>query len=347
MKAVAAKAGVSVSTVCRALGHDQQIPAETRERIQKIATALGYRPDPLLSAFAKRRRGHTEGSEITTIAYVTNFPAADEWMQNPFYRQLFEGASARAASNGYRVEHFWMREPGMTGERFSRILQNRGIGALCIAPTPAVRSRLSLEWDRFSCVAIGYSLLRPDLNRTTPHHFHAILVAVRRLARLGYRRIGLCLFSVTSRRVDDLWLAGALLTEQYHPEVSLSAFIFDDETLGNLCTWTATKRVEVILSDNQIVARELRRHGLRIPGDIDYATLNWTKSEPEIAGINQRPDQIGASAIDLVIAQLRRGERGVPASPTTTMVEGEWVNGPSLLKKPVTLRHASAVDQTE
>jgi hypothetical protein len=52
--------------------------------------------------------------------------------------------------------------------------------------------------------------------------------------------------------------------------------------------------------------------------------------EPEIAGIDQRPESIGSAAIDLLIAQVRRGERGIPGIPVTSMVEGLWVNGPSV-----------------
>ena len=333
MKEVAAAAGVSAATVSRALGMDPQIPESTRTRIQKTATRLGYRPDPLLSAFAQQRRGRSPRSEITTLAYVTNFQTSDEWTRNPFYQPLFKGASDQALRNGYKLEHFWLREPGMTGERLSRILHNRGIAGLFVAPTPAARSRLSLDWARFSCVTIGYSLLRPDLHRTTPHHFHAILTASRKLWRLGYTRIGLCLFAGTSQRVDDLWLAGALLTQKHNPAAPLKVFLFDDTTRARIPDWARDERLQVVVSDNPQALEELRRAGVRAPGDIDFATLNWVKNEPEIAGINQRPAAIGAAAIDLIIAQIRRGERGIPEMPVTSMVEGIWVDGPSLTKK--------------
>ncbi|MDF3055921.1 MAG: LacI family transcriptional regulator [Rariglobus sp.] len=335
MKEVAAEAKVSPSTVCRALGTDPQIPEATRKRIRKVATALGYRPDPLISALSRRRRGAASGVEITTLAYVTNFETADEWMRHPFYGPVFDGAKAQALRNGYRMEHFWMREPGMTGERLSRILYNRGIGGVCIAPTPTDRGRLDLDWTRFSCVTIGYSLLHPVLHRTTPHHFHAILVASRKLWRRGYTRIGLCLYVSTSPRVDDLWLSGALLTQHHNPQAPLKVFLFNDDTRANIPTWALSENLEVVVSDNVQALHELQRAGIRAPGDVDYATLNWTKAEPEIAGINQRPNSIGSAAVDLLIAQLRRGERGVPEIPVTSMIEGVWVNGPSLLRESV------------
>jgi DNA-binding LacI/PurR family transcriptional regulator len=330
MKEVAAAAGVSAATVSRALGLDPQIPVATRTRIQKLATKLGYVPDPLLSAFARRRRGKSSGSEVTTLAYVTNFPTADEWRANPFYAPMFQGASGHAARNGYKLEHFWLGEPGMTGERLSRILYSRGIVGLIVAPTPVARSRLTLDWSRFSCVTIAYSLLRPDLHRVTPHHFHSLLNADRKLRRLGYTRIGFCIYEGTSGRVDDLWLAAALLTQRRHPESPLKVFLFTDDTRHRVPEWARSEQLEVLVSDNPQALAQLRSAGIRSPGEIDFATLNWVKTEPEIAGINQRPAAIGAAAVDLVVAQIRRGERGIPEIPVTSMVEGAWVNGPSL-----------------
>jgi DNA-binding LacI/PurR family transcriptional regulator len=332
MKEVADRAGVAASTVCRALSSNPQIPAATRDRIRRIAEEMGYKPDPLLSAFASRRRGKVQGSEITTIAYATNFSKAQEWKNNPFYRRLFDGARQRANQLGYNLEHFWLREPGMTGRRLSRILYSRGISALCIPPTPQVRGHLSLDWGRFSCVTVGYSLLRPNLHRTTPHHFHGILLAVRELRRLGYRRIGFCIFAGTSKRVDDLWLAGMLLCQQNLPQMRLPFFLFDDRTLRQIPAWCRKEKLEVVIGGEPVILAELQRAGM-YGKEVDYATVNWVSDEPDIAGIDQRPDQIAAAAIDLVIAQVQRGERGIPAVPITTMVEGQWVDGKSLRRR--------------
>ncbi|MFH1498995.1 MAG: LacI family DNA-binding transcriptional regulator, partial [Verrucomicrobiota bacterium] len=332
LKDVAAKAGVTASTVCRALNMDPRVSLATRKRIKKIATELGYRPDPLLSALARQRRGHLTESDIKTIAYITNFPTQDEWRQHTFYGPLFRGAQIQATRNGYKLEHFWLGAPGMTPARLGDILFNRGIAAVCIAPTPAVRSHLEFPWERFSCATIGYSLQTPDLHRTAPHHFHGIVTATRRLHELGYRRIGLSFFVGSSRRVDDLWLAGAYLADKNHPELTLKVLLFENDTLAEAARWARDERLDIILSDNLDVLRQLRAHDVRIPGDIGYATLNWTPAEPEIAGINQRPGDVGAAATDLIIAQIRRGERGVPRLPRTTLVECDWVNGASARK---------------
>ena len=328
MEEVAARAGVSTSTVCRALSNNPQISAATRERIRSLAEEMGYRPDPLLSAFASRNRTKTKTSDITTIAYITNFPTADEWRQNTFYRDAYQGAADRADELGYKLEHFWLKEPGMTAQRLSKVLYNRGISAICIAPMPQVRGHLSLDWARFSCITIGYSMMRPALNRTTPHHYHGIIEAIRELKRLGYQRIGFCLFKGTGRRVDDLWVSGWLLCQTLFTDMHLPYFLFEDQTKTGIASWSKRENLQVVLGGEPVVLEELRAHG-RFPEALAYASLNWAAHEPEIAGIDQRPSAIGIAAIDTVVSQLQRGERGVPGYAMTAMIEGRWKAGAS------------------
>jgi hypothetical protein len=345
MADVAARAGVSASTVCRALKGDPQIPAETRERVRAVAASMGYAPDPLLSAFASRKRGRTAGTDVTTIAFVTKFSSRMGWRQNPYYRRLFDGAQARARQLGYDLENFWLGEPGMTGERMSSILYHRGISAVFIAPLPRARSHISLAWDKFSCITVGYSLLRPNLHRVSAHNFHGILTCVRELRRLGYKRIGFCVFKDTSQRVDDIWLAGFLLCQRLYADTTLSYLVVDDASAPGIPAWCRKEKVEVLIGAEAGILT-IVRHAKVFPGHFDYAAGSWNDEEPEIAGLDQLPDQIGATAVDLVIGQLQRGERGVPTMASTTMVEGIWRPGESVRwahKSPAPLRKAQSI----
>jgi hypothetical protein len=55
-------------------------------------------------------------------------------------------------------------------------------------------------------------------------------------------------------------------------------------------------------------------------------TMNWPDGAAD-AGIDQRGEQIGAAAVDLLAGMFTRGERGAPAVSSTTMVEGLWMAG--------------------
>ena len=219
-----------------------------------------------------------------------------------------------------------MRQPGMTAARFGDILHSRGISGVCVAPTPVVR-HLDLAWSRFCCVTIGYSLLRPVLHRTAPHHFQAVLDATRRLWGRGHTRIGLCLHAATSPCVNDLWLAGALLTRRHNPGAPLEVFLYDDATLSDVPAWIAKERLQAVLSDDPRVLRPSSAVLEPDSAPVDHVTLNWIQAESGGPGINQRPDAVGAAAIDQLLGLLQRGEFGVPRIPVTSMVDGEWVEG--------------------
>ncbi len=239
---------------------------------------------------------------------------------------------------GYKLEHFWLGEKDMTAARLSTILYSRGILGLFVAPIQEVHQHIDMDWSLFSSITVGYSFLQPNLHRTAPHHFHGIKEALRQLYLLGYRRVGLCLFSETSRRVEELWFSGALVAANNRMEIAdglisnlvVKHFFFNDDTLGSVSQWCQKNQLEVVISDNLDVKHALEKAGVSVPGDVDFATLNWLSDAPEIAGIDQRPAQIGSAAMDMMIGAIQRGERGVPDVPQTVMVEGQWKPGASL-----------------
>ncbi len=59
--------------------------------------------------------------------------------------------------------------------------------------------------------------------------------------------------------------------------------------------------------------------------------------EENVSGMDQLFEKIGSHAIDALVAQIHRNERGLPENPTVTMVEGRWVDSwgyyPLRLKK--------------
>ena len=137
IKDVAAKAGVAVSTVSYALRKHPSIPPATCQRIQDVATMLGYQPDPQISALMAhigRGRAIQSSGRIALI-----------WMQgrrtltrtDDFFVQMREGAEARARLRGYQLEEFWPAEDRLTGGRLSTILRARGISSVIFSPARA------------------------------------------------------------------------------------------------------------------------------------------------------------------------------------------------------------------
>ena len=316
---VADQAGVSKSTVSRALKNHPRISKETCERIQALVKTLKYRPDPLIATWVKRRWDR-KGRGLETIAWLTAFPVKEDWKVSPFTREAFRGAEARAMERGYSLAHFWLRAPGMTAKRMSHILTSRGIRGVCIAPLPKGRSHLSLKWEDFSCATIGYSLSRPELHRASPHQLQGIEVALRALRHAGYRRIGVCIAQQVNLKVNFHWMAGVLLFQAQHGDTQIPLLLSASETNPKeFIRWFKQHRPEVLLGSNEFVKRWIDQVGLSVP----VALLAWYENAA-LPGVDQRAADVGEAAVDLIISQLQSNETGVPRVPRVVMVQGEW-----------------------
>lgn len=89
---IAAKAGVSVSTASRALNNNPRISQATRERIQALAAAEGYRPN-------YNAKSLTNG-EANAVGVI--FPTTERTLpENPFYIELLRGINTQLLQRHY------------------------------------------------------------------------------------------------------------------------------------------------------------------------------------------------------------------------------------------------------
>lgn len=335
---IAAEAGVSRAAVSMALRNHPRIPPETRQRIQLIATRLGWKPNPLLAEAMSAIRAGQPPADRVTLAWLTAHPRRDAWRRTPFFRRCFEGAEARAAGAGYRLEHFWLGDADGSASRLGDILLARGITGVVISPLPAPTS-FALPWDRLSAVAVAYTLTAPRLHRAADNHYHSARLAVRHLRAAGRRRIALAISADYDRRVNGLWTAGYL--QQMHAAGTADhALLYLPEELREtaLLAWVRGARPDAIIGTDPRIPQWLRRAGLRLPADVAYADLDLPAPDGDLAGIYQDAPGIGACAIDLLAGQLLRHERGLPDTPKISMIESRWADGATAPATPPAVR---------
>ena len=325
---IAKRAGVSVMTVSRALRKQSNISPKTQKKIQVIADQLGYRPNPLVSALMTYRRAAKPVQSHVSLGFITNFPTRDGWKVSQLYQEFFDGVAESADRHGYRVETFWLREPGVTSERLTQILLTRCIHGLVIAPLADAHGELNLDWRLFSAVTFGYSLTRPMLHRAVNHQFRSMRLAVRELRKLGYKRLGLALPASLNERVDRRWVAG-FLVEGLDAGPSVPMFVPNDDEwkFESFRAWFEKLQPDVIISHEVMVLDWLQRVGARVPADVGFALLNCPDRSGKFAGIYQNGSVVGSVAVDFLIGMIQRNERGVPELPHSILVEGTWVEG--------------------
>ena len=332
---VAARVGMSHTAVSLALRHDPRIPLATRRRVEAVARSLGYRTDAVVATLMARLRTLRAHPVQATLGFLTAWPTRDGWRQASNHRRFFAGVQRRARELGYAVDELWLREPGMTSGRMTRLLLARGIRGLIVHSLPAAGGSLELDWKHFAGVTKGLTVTHPPLHRVVSSHYEDMILVLRELARRRYRRVGLVLSEALSVRVDRAWLAAFLLQQNETPAADrVPALITrtDDEE-AHFDEWFAAHRPDVILFSDQPVAAWVKRLKLRVPADVGLVHLDWSRDVAPLAGLDSDPEAIGAAATDLLVGQLHANEFGVPKHEKIVAVRGCWVSGATVRRR--------------
>ena len=330
LRTIAARAGVSAMTVSRVLRKDPHVSTATRAKVQSIADGCDYRPNPLVSALMNHRRSGKPAKYDLKLGFITAFNTRNQWREMRLYREFFAGAAASAIRQGYQLEEFWLREPGMTPRRLSQILLTRNIHGLLVAPLPAPQGSVDLEWRDFSAVSFGYSLACPDLHRVCNHQFRSMRLLCQKLSEMGYRKPGLALSQSLDDRVLHQWLGGFMvLAQNSSPNHRVPLFVVPDDKWNRqrFLAWLHRQQPDVVIGHQEELLEWMRQAGIEVPQQIGFVHLDCPAPDGPISGIYQNGTEIGIAAADALVAMLHRNERGVPQYPRTLLIEGSWVKG--------------------
>ncbi|HEX2854076.1 MAG TPA: LacI family DNA-binding transcriptional regulator [Opitutaceae bacterium] len=332
---VADRARVHRSTVALALRDHPRIPPGTREKIKAIAEKLDYRINPFVAALMQSRR-RSRAVRHATLAFVTNYPTRFGWRPQHHDRpDFFPGAVARAKEFGFKLEHFWLAEPGMTPARFSDILVTRGVHGLIIGRMPPGQHTLDLSWETFSSVALGMTLRTPRLHHVTENHFDTSWQAIQQCRERGYERVGFVFSEADdSPRVGDRWLGAYMLQQLKFPAASRLPACPGVPTDGATFTeWFRRERPDALVVTHAAPVIEwLRALGREVPRDVGLVELQ-DKPESGASGVYYDPAKIGALAVEMLVGLLHRNETGVPEDQHEVMLTGEWREGMTLPRR--------------
>lgn len=342
LREIADKTGVSRMAVSLALRGKSGVSEATRKKVLKVAAELGYEPDPEVARLLSHIRAKKTVDTKSCLGLLTSGATSQDWKLYTTERKYVEGARARAMEYGYHIEEFWMNEPGMTLSRLGNIIWSRGIEGVIIAPLQGklsgkVARSIRLDFNLFSAVEISETVEWPDLNRAVHDQYTSMLKVLAELAGLGYERVGLVLEEALDLRVNGKWTAAYI---EYHRLTGKKQFpqplILPSAAQATFDRWFDRYRPDVIVSVDRLGLGLLKARGRKIPRDVGYASLDVdgdAEEYPNVSGIDQNSEIVGAAAVDMLVAAIHRGDRGIPDHPLRTEVEGSWKSGRSTTKK--------------
>lgn len=336
VRSIARKLGVSPTAVSLALKDSNRVSAELRTRVQRLADAEGYVPNARLTELMSAVRRSHQASYRATLGVFSLFPVQEPWRAGyPDLKPFLDGARQRAEAHGYRLEHFWLKQPGMTVPRFGAILEARGIqGLLCLGSSEP-EERFPEELYRFSVVTFAASVPSP-LHRLTSNFVADARLLLTQLAARGYQRPGLVILRSGDRRTNfaytEAFLGWQERQRQAPPVPLLRAEEWNEEEFAR---WYSCHRPDVLVLHEHLpylnrLETWLRRHHLTVPRHLGLALLDLNPDRTRYAGVCQDYALMGATAVEMLIGRVLLRDFGAPAHPKVELVEGFWNEGRTL-----------------
>jgi LacI family transcriptional regulator len=332
LRSLAAEAGVSPMTFSLALRNRSQISLPTRKRLQKLAKQRGYQPDPTISKLMQhlRMRAPTRSQANICGLFVTNIKGTAH--RDVFAERVHTGLKQRAESLGFAYDRIEI-PANASSTRLQDMVRTRGVEGIVLLPMPAQCDLTNLlDWKQFSVVSVTCSVIAPQVHTVVPNHYDNMIRACQHLSASGFRRIGLAISRDWDERVRHRW-AGAIYwqnqcggTEPVLPFIS--AVTGPRIADPHLADWLQTQRPDVIVVeaiDGDLLDRTLRSIPSRQRPVV--ATMDGP-DDLASRGMDQRPEEIGAVAIETLAGMISRGERGIPERALNIMVDGEWMSRP-------------------
>ena len=326
---VAREAGLSQSTVSRALRDDPRVTAATRERVLAAAARLGYTPSALGRQLVQRRT-RTIGMVVTDIG-------------NPYYPNLIAPLHDELADLGYRMALFTERLEGEDHGGLERLegLFDRGIdGAVLTTSTldGTVAHELSRRGLPFTFLTRVVDGVLAD-SVTVDNALGASLMAAE-VARVGHRRVGAIFGPANTSTGRDrergfragLAAAGAPLDAAC---VRRGSYTVDAGHASMLDLMEASERPTAVVCFNDLVAigalNAAHALGLRVPADVsitgwdDLPIAAWEICR--LTTVNQSMHGMARAAARLVVERVE-GRAG--AEPRHVLFEPRLVHRASL-----------------
>lgn len=310
---VAARAGVTVGTVSRALNGYADVSATTRERIETIAAELGYSPN--LSA------RNLSAKKQTNLGLIVSRPDEDSTDINDFFAQLMEGF--------YRFSHektvplvMYFTDSDMQREKsFDQFCAERNLtGAVVYGLKTTDAYYKSIREAQTPCVTIDIAIPSPRVGSISTDNVEGFRETAQCLIDNGHREI-VVLAGRKSAMVSIERMRGAYLAFKANGlSLGRERIIYCDfqeaiayAEVGRYVRERGTGAATAFLCMSDALAigamLAIKDGGYRVPDDfsiIGYDGITLARYlDPPITTLDQDVQDKGYAAIELLMKMLQ------------------------------------------
>ncbi|MGC8971395.1 MAG: LacI family DNA-binding transcriptional regulator [bacterium] len=305
---VAKLAGVSPSTVSRALNNHPGISERTRQRIIEVAKKLHYKPN---------YRG-----QILTTRSTKNIGLLITDITNPFFPELVRGAEEKASEAGYTI---LLGNTSESEEKETNYLDffSRGPvdGVIISASRISNEHIINLAEEGLPIVVINRILEHPKISYVSVDMEKGGYLATKYLVNLGHSRIafinGPSLSEAAKRRLSGYKKALIESRIRYNPNlVSFNTPTAESGYREAVKLLYTKDPPSAIFTYNDLMAfgviKAAKELSIKIPEELSIIGFdniffsNFT--DPPLTTVKQPKEELGRKAVELLL-KLMKGER--------------------------------------
>ena len=308
IKDVANKAGVSISTVSKALNDKSSVSSSTIERIKQTAEEMGYVPNSRARVFATK--------ETKQIVFVADIPK-DTAFYNPHIFEIIMGLQHSVSKSGYSliVESVEKKE---ALEYISSLYKKNMADALVVhASIITKRLEILIVKSNLPHLIIGQPDYQSTLSWIDTDNTLSGAIAIRHLLKKDYYPV-----AFVGGKADDMISLHRF--EGAERELKQNNLSFEEQyVLSTSSTivsgMNAAKKIlkmekppRSVLCANSVIAfgmmQELRNQNVRVPKDIAVMTFDRYPfsdfTEPRVTSVDMNMYEIGEEAGSILIKNL-------------------------------------------
>jgi LacI family transcriptional regulator len=309
LKDVARQAGLSVTTVSRALNDFDDVAVETREHVVRVASELGYHPNHIARSL--------QGTRAYAVGLV--IPQLVHRYVDSFWLEFIAGVTSTCGDAGLDLVLCIGKDLHAENAHYQRLVRSHRVDGVILCDARVRDQRISfLRQSQAPFVAFGRVLGHDDFSWVDVDGTTGVRTAVDHLLSLGHRRIGYLgtprAFSFTHFRhegyVDALFAAGLDYDERLVVE-DLDVASDLEKSVTKLLTLPDPPTALIACADFLAAGalRVARSLGKRIPEDLSIVafddTLVTQHTEPPMTSVSQDNELIGSRVAAVLIQQLQ------------------------------------------
>lgn len=265
-------AGVSISTVSKALNDSYSISEKTKKRIREIADSIGYKPNARARSFARRKNG--------IILFAADL-SRGVGFENPHMFEIVTGVDRYLEEKGYSLILKHVAKDTAPEAVKELMLSEEADGIIIHAGILSKQLAFVLGKEQYPHLVIGKPDFSSALSWIDVSHESAGQIAANYLLDKGYRRI---VFLMGDEKEDQISLRRLDGINMVFEEEELTI-----ETMTGITNFEESRMVteeilkrdqipEVILCTNNYLAmgclQSIRAKRLRIPEDVAIMTFD-------------------------------------------------------------------------